>query len=275
LLALGRLGDDKRLEVVASDAEKSLPLRQAAVAGLAGSRTGSTWLLEVHAQKKLQADLEADLSRLLRNSPYPEVRKTAEKEFPPPPALDPKSLPSIPALLTRKGDVNRGKQLIAASLTSDAQCLKCHTINGVGGKVGPDLSTIGSKASRENLVESILYPSRAIADQFQQYLVETKTGIQVNGILIEETAEYLLLRDVNAKDYKITQGDVESKKKVPTSLMPELLRNFKEPERDLVDIVDYLSTLKNRPLTPGAQGPGIEVPGPSQPVRELNQREPR
>jgi putative membrane-bound dehydrogenase-like protein len=275
LLALGRLGDDKRLEEVAGDAEKSLPLRQAAVAGLAGSRTGSTWLLEAYTHKKLQADLQADLSRLLRNSPYPEVRKTAEKDFPPPPALDPKSLPSIPALLTRKGDVNRGKQLIAASLTSDAQCLKCHTINGVGGKVGPDLSTIGSKASRENLVESILYPSRAIADQFQQYLVETKTGIQVNGIIIEETAEYLLLRDVNAKDYKITQADVDTKKKVPTSLMPELLRNFKEPERDLVDIVDYLSTLKNRPLTPGAQGPEPEISRPSQPMRELNQREPR
>jgi putative membrane-bound dehydrogenase-like protein len=253
LLALGRMGEMTRLQEVAGDASQALPLRQAAVAGLAGSKSSSAWLLEAHDQKKLNGDLAADLARLLRNSPFLEIRQKAGQVFKAPPPLDPKNLPSIPALLARKGNVERGRQLIAASLTSPVECLKCHTINGTGGRVGPDLSTIGSKASRENLLESILYPSRAIADQYQQYQIETKDGISVNGIIIEETKEHILLRDVNAKDYKIAQKNVDARRRLPTSLMPELIQNLKEPEQDLLDIVDYLSTLRNQAVTPGTE----------------------
>ena len=62
--------------------------------------------------------------------------------------------------------------MLDASLTSEAQCLKCHTVRGIGGQVGPDLSMIGKKASRENLFESILLPSKAIADQYVQWQIE-------------------------------------------------------------------------------------------------------
>jgi putative membrane-bound dehydrogenase-like protein len=252
-LALGKLANQpaalKALQRISRDTNTGLPVRQAAVAGLSGNKKGSAWLIDTFKSKKLDDDLKADLARLLRASPYPDIKKQAEAVFPPPPPLDPKKLPSIPALLTRKGNIDRGQQLIAASIKSDAQCLKCHKINGVGGEVGPDLSTIGSKASRENLLESILYPSRAIADQFQQYVVETKAGLVINGLIIEDKAEFLLLRDANAKDYKIARGDVESKKLVTTSLMPELIQFL--PEQDLIDIVDYLRSLKSPALTPG------------------------
>jgi putative membrane-bound dehydrogenase-like protein len=251
-LALGkhasRPGIASHLRLTAQDKQTALPVRQAAVASLSTTKAGCDWLLDAQSAKQVAGDLDSDLSRLLRNSPFPDVRKKAEKVFPAPPPLDPKSLPSIPALLARKGSVERGKKLIAASLTSDAQCLKCHTISGVGGKVGPDLSTIGSKASRENLLESILYPSRAIADQYQQYLIETKNGIVVNGLIIEESKQFVLLRDANGKDYKFAQDDVDSKKRVPTSLMPELVRYLSE--QDLLDIVDYMATLKNQPGAP-------------------------
>ena len=42
------------------------------------------------------------------------------------------------------------------SLKGDTQCLKCHTVRGQGGSIGPDLSMIGKKASRENLYDSLL-----------------------------------------------------------------------------------------------------------------------
>ena len=87
--------------------------------------------------------------------------------------------------------------------------------------------------------------------------METKTGLAVNGLIIEETKEFLLLRDANVKDYKIAQGDIDTRKKIPTSLMPELIQYLSE--QDLVDIVDYLSTLKNLPINPGAQPPQEEV----------------
>ena len=96
------------------------------------------------------------------------------------------------------------------------QCLKCHTVRGVGGSIGPDLSMIGKKASRENLFESILYPSKAIADQYVNWNVETKKGVTVTGLLVEETPDHILLRDANGKDTRIDKKDIDARSKNPS-----------------------------------------------------------
>jgi putative heme-binding domain-containing protein len=165
--------------------------------------------------------------------------------------MDPKNLPSIPALLARKGNVDRGKQLMALTLKNDAACMKCHVVGGAGGKVGPDLSVIGSKASRENLLESILYPSRAISHQFESWSVETKQGLAIVGVITEETPQHVVLRDANVKEYKIAKSDIETRAKLPTSIMPDNLI-LHLPEDDLLDIVEYMYSLKSPALTPAA-----------------------
>jgi hypothetical protein len=101
------------------------------------------------------------------------------------------------------------------------------------------------------LLESILYPSRAVADQFIQWVVETKNGQVINGILIEETTDYLLLRDLNAKDYKVARKNLETKTKSPKSIMPDNLLLFLS-EEELLDVVEYLYSLKSPPLAPTA-----------------------
>ena len=50
---------------------------------------------------------------------------------------------------------------------------------------GMDLSAIGTKASRENLFESLLYPSKAIADQFVNWQVTTKKGVTLGGLIVD------------------------------------------------------------------------------------------
>jgi putative heme-binding domain-containing protein len=193
----------------------------------------------MHAKKQLPEDLRADAARLLRNSPYEDLRTRAHVAFPPPGRLDPKKLPSIPTLVTRKGDPVRGRQLIAASIKNDMQCLKCHTIRGTGGQIGPDLSVIGKKGSKENLFESILLPSKAIADQYLTWQIETKKGLSLTGLIVEETATTITLRDGNGKDTKIDKKDIDSRQKSPKSLMPEDLLAYMT-EDDLVDIIAYL-----------------------------------
>jgi putative heme-binding domain-containing protein len=169
--------------------------------------------------------------------------------FPPPGKLDPKKFPAIAVLAKRQGDAEKGRKLLAATLTNEAQCLKCHTVRGVGGQVGPDLSMIGKKASRENLIESILLPSKAIADQFIQWRVETKNGQDITGLLIEETKESLLLRDANAKDHRIPIANIESRAKSTVSIMPEnIVAALTEDE--LIDLVEYLATLNTASFTP-------------------------
>ncbi|MCS7160502.1 MAG: hypothetical protein RMJ19_08520, partial [Gemmatales bacterium] len=105
---------------------------------------------------------------------------------------------------------------------------------------------IGSKASKENLYESILYPDRAVADQFIQWIIETKQGVAVQGILVEETPDYLVLRDANGKDWKITKQDIMERAKSPRSLMPSDLLQYMS-EQDLVDLVEFLQTLRSVP----------------------------
>ena len=255
LEALKALGNQKMpgslkfLHAIVQAKETPLEERQVAAAGISGTYSGAEWLLDTYQKKALADDLTADLSRLLRNSTFQEVKKRAEALLPAPPKLDPKKLPSIQALLARTGNAKRGQVIMAKTLKNDAACLKCHTINKIGGAVGPELSVIGSKASRENLLESIIYPSRAIADQYIQWVVETKGGQAINGILIEETPEYMVLRDVNAKDYKVKKTDLEAKSKAPKSIMPDNLLLFLS-EEELVDVVEYLYSLKSQPLAP-------------------------
>jgi putative heme-binding domain-containing protein len=128
------------------------------------------------------------------------------------------------------------------------QCLKCHTIRGFGGNIGPDLSVIGKKASRDNLFESILYPSKAIADQYLTWQIETTKGLAVSGLIVEETADHVTLRDANGKDTKINKKDIDSRTKSPNSLMPSDLLVYMN-EDELVDIVEYLFSLKTPALT--------------------------
>jgi putative heme-binding domain-containing protein len=169
-------------------------------------------------------------------------------DFPPPGRLDPKKLPPIAKLIARKGDPIRGKQLMAASAKNDVQCLKCHTIRGSGGQIGPDLSLIGKKASKENLFESILQPSKAIADQYLTWQIETKKGLALTGLIVEETPTSVTLRDGNGRDTKIDKKDIETRAKSPKSLMPDDLLVYMT-EDDLVDMVAYLFEQKTAALS--------------------------
>jgi putative membrane-bound dehydrogenase-like protein len=247
----------RALQVVVRDRKRDPLLRQAAVTALSGSRPGTVWLLELHRKRELPAELVSEAGRLLRNSPFPDLHNKALIAFPPPGKLDPKKLPPPAVLATRRGDAARGKKLLADSLKSNLQCLKCHTVRGVGGQVGPDLSVIGKKASRENLFESILYPSKAIADQYVTWEVQTKRGLSLSGLLVEDKPDFIVLRDAEGRDTRIATRQIESRAKGLKSLMPDDLVSAMS-EDELVDLVEYLFTLK----TPALAVDSWHVAGP-------------
>lgn len=221
----------------------------AAVETLASTRIGTDWLLTLKESGRMPEPVVRLAGRLLRNSPFQAQRHRAMLLFPAPGKLDPGRLPPISQLARQRGDAQRGQQLILSSRTNETQCLKCHSIRGLGGHVGPDLSMIGLKASRENLLESILEPSKAIADQFAQYTIETKTGQVVTGLLVGQSDDRVILRDANGKDHAFTAADVESLSKSAVSLMPaDIVKAFTEEE--LLDVVEYLLTLRSPAYTP-------------------------
>jgi putative heme-binding domain-containing protein len=257
--ALGSMAGGPPKDEVAARALKELQalvgkpaaveLRLAAVEALAGSRSGTIWLLDTHQTAGLPKDVVAEAGRLLRNSPFQGERNRALLLFPPPGKLDPKKLPPISELAKRQGNPENGRQLMIKSVTSELQCLKCHMIRGQGGQIGPDLSMIGKKGSKENLLESILMPSKAIADQYVSLKVDTVDGQSIVGLVVGESETTLTLRDANGKDYAIPVADVERRSKSLVSLMPEnLVAALTEDE--LLDLVAYLQTLQTPSLTP-------------------------
>jgi putative heme-binding domain-containing protein len=222
----------------------------AVLSALAGTRPGTQWLLKQKEDGTLREDLVADAGRLLRNSPFQGERNKAMLLFPARGKLDPKKLPAPAILAKRTGDLKRGEAVFKASIKGEAQCLRCHMVRGVGGNIGPDLSMIGKKASKENLFESILLPSKAIADQYLQWKVTTLDEKSVSGLLVAENEKEITLRDANGKDHTFATRDLDGpKQKSLVSIMPDNLVAALT-EEELVDMVEYLLTLKTASLTP-------------------------
>src|SRR5205807_4051974 len=156
-----------------------------------------------------------------------------------PAGKDNQPLPNIRVLVQRAGNADRGKVVYNTTGT----CATCHLVNGVGKEVGPDLSEIGKKLSKEALYESILYPSAGISHNYETHILETKKGDVVQGILISKTLAEVTLKDKDAILRTFKAADIESLTKSPISLMPaDLHRSMTTQE--LADVVEYLLTLR-------------------------------
>lgn len=224
--------------------KESIRDHRVALPALVQTRDGAQWALERAAGGHWSGEPAAEAARLLRMSPFPDLRNRALVAFPTTAKLDVAGLPPLSVLAARRGDATNGQRLLFASLSSELQCLKCHAVRGVGGAIGPDLSQIGTKASRENLYESILHPSKAIADQFVQWSVTTGQGRTVSGLLIDENDRSLTIRTATGEDHVVPKSDIEVREKSPTSLMPnDLVGSI--TERELADLVEYLSLTRS------------------------------
>ena len=84
----------------------------------------------------------------------------------------------IAAKVGTEGDAAKGETIFRRK---DIGCVSCHAIGGVGGKVGPDLTSIGASAQVDYLIESVFYPNRKIKEGYHSVLVETKDGDELLG----------------------------------------------------------------------------------------------
>jgi putative heme-binding domain-containing protein len=139
----------------------------------------------------------------------------------------------------RKGDAAKGQALFAGAGT----CAKCHVVAGAGKAVGPDLSGVGAKLSREALWESLLAPSAAISHNYETWTLVGEDGRSVTGLLVSKTPAEVVVRGADGLDVTMATGDVAELVKQPVSLMPADLATTLSAE-ELVDVVAWLETLK-------------------------------
>jgi putative heme-binding domain-containing protein len=152
--------------------------------------------------------------------------------------LSPVELQELAATAQKDGKADRGEKLYRRP---ELGCISCHAIGGVGGKVGPDLTSIGASAQMDYLVESVLFPNRKIKEGYHAILVETKDGEEVSGVLVRETPEALVLRDVTNREISVPKANV-NKKSLAGSLMPSGLIDTLSAQEQY-DLYEFLSQL--------------------------------
>ena len=144
-------------------------------------------------------------------------------------------------ILALSGDAARGRQLFLS--TAGVQCKNCHRAVGTGTEIGPELSAIGKKYNRAQLLETILEPSKAIDPKYVTYLVETSAGKVHSGLLVERTDTQVVLKDAKNEPVRIPAAEVELLAPQATSLMPELLLRDMTAQ-EVADLLEFLSTLR-------------------------------
>ncbi len=144
-------------------------------------------------------------------------------------------------ILQMKGNAERGKELFFKS--AGLQCANCHRVGKTGSTLGPDLSEIGKKLTRAQILESILEPSKFIDPKYVAYLVETNDGKVQSGLLASKSDQEIVLKMAGDKEIRIDVKNVAALAPQQKSLMPELLLRELTLEQ-AADILEFLAGQK-------------------------------
>jgi putative heme-binding domain-containing protein len=104
-------------------------------------------------------------------------------------------------------------------------CAACHRFGDLGTDVGPDLTTLNSRFKKKDILESILWPSKIISDQYEAFMIETTGGDIITGAVVMEDDRRIVLRTAQDPDrpVQVAKSQIKTQQKSTVSLMPEEL----------------------------------------------------
>ena len=230
------------LQPMVSDSHRSTAVRNAAIRGLGRNLNGQRFLLDMVQRDQIEQAFKFTVANALYSSPDATIRKEVAKHLTLPQTKGSTPLPPVAELVKRQGAAGTGQKVFNTIGT----CNKCHKVAGQGKEVGPDLSEIGSKLSREAMFVAILDPNAGISHNYETYLVATDEGNVFTGIKVSETDETITIKTAEAIERTLAKEELEEIVKQKVSLMPaDLQKNLTVD--DLVNVVAYLLTLKKQP----------------------------
>jgi putative heme-binding domain-containing protein len=137
--------------------------------------------------------------------------------------------------LQLKGDAQRGKVLFKQ------HCSSCHRLELVGEQVGADLSAIRDRGA-EAVLQNILDPNREVMPQYQAYVLVTTAGVVLAGMIVEESANSLTIRNPEGGRETVLRNQIDELRSTGLSYMPEgLEKQIDVPA--MADLLAYLSSL--------------------------------
>ena len=123
-----------------------------------------------------------------------------------------------------------------------SQCIKCHRYGNRGEGIGPDLSTVSNRFQRKEILESVIFPSQVISDQFAAKTVVTHDGKTYTG-LVGPTADGVVVLQANTEKVNVAKADIDEIVPSKKSAMPEGLFNT----LTLAEIADLFAYMAKAP----------------------------
>lgn len=241
---IGSLGESRADETAAALVEKYPQLspasRRAAMSVLLRRPSWALALLNaVDAGKLRRTDLSVEHWQQLRTHPDRKVAARARQLQGTEAVATSKELEALVQKLmpvtTATGDAAAGKKIF------EANCMVCHTLNGVGGKVGPELTGFGAHPKNEILI-AVVDPNRSVEANFRMWTVTTKGGDTFAGRLDSESQNAVDIFDTTGQKHTIQRKEIEKLEASNLSLMPEGFGGL--PPQDLQNLLEYISQSK-------------------------------
>lgn len=249
------------LKALVGDESANRQLRIAAAEALTRSKPGQSFLVQLAENNEVADDIRFTVSNGLLASKDEKIRTAVQTHLPLAATAEQEPLPPLPELVKSRGNAARGKAVFHGKGT----CIKCHKVLGEGKDVGPDLSEIGSKLSREDMYVAILNPSAAVSHNYETYSLLDADDKTYTGLLINQTEEATTIRDAEGVDHTVVDAEIELLKKQSVSLMPADLQKIMS-KQELIDLVDYMVLLKKKE---DAGFHALANKGPGKPVPDL------
>ncbi len=231
------------LKPLVTDARASRQIRNVAIKGVGTTKQGQQYLLDLLAAGGIPEELMFVTGTALFASSDPVIVKSAKELITPPITVNATPLPPVNELIRLLGDPVSGKVVFDKKGT----CIKCHKIGEAGKEIGPSLTEIGSKLSKEAMFVSILDPSAGVSHNYETYGIVLGSGNVLSGILVSRSDEEVVIRNAEGIDRVVAVAEIDEIIKTDVSLMPADLHKVMTVQ-ELVNVVAYLIQLK-KPTT--------------------------
>jgi putative heme-binding domain-containing protein len=152
-----------------------------------------------------------------------------------------------------------GTAAAGKALYATLDCATCHMIDGAGGYLGPDLSSVGITRPADELERALTSPSTDIRNGSRTVAVTTAAGAAVTGRLLNQDTHTLQFIDGEGRLASVRKDAVRRWEIMEASAMPGY--GAKLSSQQLADLVSYLQSL-NAPVRTGGVAGAARGGGP-------------
>ena len=190
-------------------------------------------LAAIEQNKLAAADVEPSRIEQLQKHPNAKVRERAKAVLQTTAPDRGKVVEEYRSALALKPDANRGKMIF------QKVCAMCHRLDNVGVEVGADLVAALGNKTPEKLLLDVFDPSREVDSRYVNYLVTTKNGRVLSGLIAAETASSIMLRRAERAEDTVLRTQIDEVHSTGKLIMPEGLEK-QLSQQEFADLIGYL-----------------------------------